>query len=129
MPQRMPATQTMSTATGLDASQQAAVAALTASAPGAEVICIVRSPGNPHPGGEVILLDKASPQLLEQLSAERYAQQQRADVALMAKRTEATPISTPSSRGSLVKNAPIVNVRGGTPSSAADWRPNWLRPK
>jgi hypothetical protein len=128
MPQRMPATPAIGTASPLDANQQAAVAALTSSSPGAEVICIVRSLDDPRAKSEVIVLDRVSPQFIERLSAERFAQQQRQHTSV-AQRTavEATP--APSSRGNVVRNAPIVNVRGGTPAPVADWRPNWLRPR
>jgi thiol-disulfide isomerase/thioredoxin len=128
MPQRMPATQTISTAGQLDANQQAAVAALASATPGAEVICIVRSLDDPRAKSEVIVLDKVSPQFIERLTAERYAQQQR-HLTSVAQRTEATPISALSSRGNVVRNAPIVHVRGVTPAPVADWRPNWMRPR
>jgi hypothetical protein len=127
MPQRMPATATTATATQLDANQQAAVAALASATPGAEVICIVRSLDDPRAKSEVIVLDKVSPQFIERLTAERYAQQQR-HLTSLAQRNSAAPATAAPSRGNVVRNAPIVNVRGGTPSSA-DWRPNWLRPK
>lgn len=128
MPQRMPATQTIGTVGQLDANQQAALAALASATPGAEVICIVRSLDDPRAKSEVIVLDKVSPQFIERLTAERYAQQQR-QLTSLAQRTEATPVSAPPSRGNVVRNAPIVNVRGGTPAPVADWRPNWMRPR
>jgi hypothetical protein len=127
MPQRMPATPTTSIAGQLDPQQQAAVAALTSAAPGAEVICIVRSLDDPRAKSEVIVLDKASPQFIERLSAEHYAQQQR-QLTTVAQRTEA-PAAAPPSRGNVVKNAPLMNVREAKPSPLSDWRPNWMRPR
>ena len=55
-------------------------AALAAVGPGgesAEVICIIRPLSNPRAKSEVIMLDRASPQLLQQLSSDRQAQQAR----------------------------------------------------
>ena len=89
---------------------------------------------DPRAKSEVIVLDKVSPQFIERLTAERYAKQLR-HLTSVAQRTEATPASTTSSatvlapRGTVVRNAPLVNVRGGTPAPVADWRPNWVRPK
>ena len=127
MPQRMPATQTIGIAGQLDANQQAAVAALASAAPGAEVICIVRSLDDPRAKSEVIVLDKASPQFIERLTAERYAQQQR-QLTSVAQRTE-TPSAAAPSRGNVVRNAPLVNVREARSSPISNWRPNWIRPK
>lgn len=139
MPQNMPPTATMATTSTaptaaatattstLDASQQAALATIASRAPGAEVICIVRSPDDPQSRSDVIVLDKVSPEFIQYLSAERSAQQQR--MASIAQRT--TPTATPvaSSGGNVVRNAPLVNVRGGTPAPTATWRPNWVRPR
>lgn len=44
---------------------------------GAEVICIVRSPADPHAKSEVIRLDRASPAFLQQLAVDREAQAAR----------------------------------------------------
>jgi thiol-disulfide isomerase/thioredoxin len=126
MPQRMPATTTSATATGsIDREQNAALATLAAQAPAAELICIIRTPNNPQSAGELIVLDKAPPELIERLAAERLAQRDR-QLAL-AQRTD-TPAPLSSSRGNVVRNTPVVNVRGGNPP-AATWRPNWLRPQ
>jgi hypothetical protein len=55
----------------------AALAELRKVADGAEVICIVRPLANPQAKSEVIMLDRASPAFLQQLSADRHAQQSR----------------------------------------------------
>lgn len=128
MPQRMPATSTASTAAQLDATQQAALATLASATPGAEVICIVRSLDDPRAKTEVIVLDKASPQFLERLTAERYAQNQR-PVTTLAQRKETTTATTLAPRGTVVRDAPIMNVRTTATPPVADWRPNWMRPK
>ncbi len=75
----------------------------------------------------MIVLDKVSPDLIERLAAERLAQRDRHPTSL-AQRSEVSTTPASSSRGNVVRNAPLVNVRGGTPS-AANWRPNWVRPK
>ncbi len=65
---------------GLEALQgvdPAALAELRQVADGAEVICIVRPLANPQAKSEVIMLDRASPAFLQQLSADRQAQQSR----------------------------------------------------
>jgi thiol-disulfide isomerase/thioredoxin len=49
---------------------------------GAEVVCIVRSRRNPQTKSEVIMLDKASPEFLQQLAAEAQSQQGRQETSL-----------------------------------------------
>jgi len=44
---------------------------------GAEVVCIVRSRNNPQTKSEVIMIDKASPEFIEQLAAEAQTQEGR----------------------------------------------------
>jgi hypothetical protein len=48
---------------------------------GAEVICIIRSTADPRTQSEIIVLDRASPKLLEQLAAERSVQGARRPAA------------------------------------------------
>jgi thiol-disulfide isomerase/thioredoxin len=62
---------------GLSASEQAALAEVQKRGDGAEVICIVRSLSNPQAKSEVIMLDRASPAFLQQLSSDRQAQDAR----------------------------------------------------
>ncbi len=55
----------------------AALAAVGPQADVAEVICIIRPLASPNAKSEVIMLDRASPQLLQQLASDRQAQQSR----------------------------------------------------
>ena len=48
----------------------------------AEVICVIRSRHNPQAKSEVIMLDKASPELLQQLAAEAQSLQGRQPTSL-----------------------------------------------
>ena len=50
---------------------------LRAKTDGAEVICIVRSHNDPRAKSEIIVLDRASPEFLEQLTAEQSVQKAR----------------------------------------------------
>lgn len=94
MPPRMPMTRTpaagpdmsvvaTSNAVGeatlqtLSASERATLAELQRVDGDAEVICIVRSRNNPQAKSEIIVLDKASPEFLRQLAAERNPQPAR----------------------------------------------------
>lgn len=61
----------------LSASERATLAELQRVDGDAEVICIVRSRNNPKAKSEIIVLDKASPEFLKQLAAERNPQQDR----------------------------------------------------
>jgi hypothetical protein len=49
---------------------------------GAEVVCIVRSRRDPLAKSEVIMLDKASPEFLQQLAAETQSQEGRQETSL-----------------------------------------------
>jgi S1-C subfamily serine protease len=62
---------------GLSEREQAALAQLRNVPEGAEVICIIRSVDNPQAKSDVIYLDRASPQFLQQLAAERRNQEAR----------------------------------------------------
>jgi len=62
---------------GLGAAGRTAVAELERGADGAEVICIVRTLGNPQARSEVIKLDRASAAFLQQLAADHRAQEAR----------------------------------------------------
>ena len=48
----------------------------------AEVICVIRSRRNPQTKSEVIMLDKASPEFLQQLAAETQSQAGRQETSL-----------------------------------------------
>ncbi len=49
---------------------------------GAEVVCVIRSRSNPQSKSEVIMLDKASPEFIEQLAAETQSQEGRQPTSL-----------------------------------------------
>ena len=62
---------------GLSDSERAVLAELQNRGDGAEVICVVRSLTNPQAKSQVIVLDRASPAFLDQLSSDRAAQDAR----------------------------------------------------
>jgi hypothetical protein len=65
-------------ATGsLSAEETAALAEIRRRAAGAEVICIVRPLSDPRAKSEIIVLDRASPEFLQQLTAEERTQNAR----------------------------------------------------
>ncbi len=67
----------MPVAMGVAAADPAALAQLRKLSDSAEVICIIRPLADPRAKSEVVVLDRASPAFLEQLSADRQAQQSR----------------------------------------------------
>jgi thiol-disulfide isomerase/thioredoxin len=70
-------------AAGLNSSEQAAMDEIRRRLKeGAEVVCIVRSRRNPQSKSEVIMLDKASPEFLQQLAAETQSQEGRQETSL-----------------------------------------------
>ncbi len=73
----MPGPAEMTAAEALQGVNPAALAAVGPGGESAEVICIIRPLSNPRAKSEVIMLDRASPQLLQQLSSDRQAQQAR----------------------------------------------------
>ncbi|MBS0207581.1 MAG: trypsin-like peptidase domain-containing protein [Planctomycetes bacterium] len=66
----VPATQPAS----LQSGEQVLLEQLSAKSEGAELICIVRSLNDPRAKSEIIVLDRASPELLEKLAVERRLQ-------------------------------------------------------
>jgi thiol-disulfide isomerase/thioredoxin len=92
MPSKMPPSGLATTATGLKrpltSEEAAALAELREKARGAEVICIVRPLANPDAKSEIIVLDKASKEFLDQLSLEERGQPSR----------ELTSLEVPSDR-------------------------------
>jgi thiol-disulfide isomerase/thioredoxin len=77
----------MTTADALQGVTPAALAAVGPGGESAEVICIIRPLSNPRAKSEVIMLDRASPQLLQQLATDREAQQSRHLTSLNVRRT------------------------------------------
>ena len=72
----------------LSDNERAALAELRNRGNGAEVICIVRSLNDPRAKSEVIMLDRASPAFLQQLSADRAAQNARHLTSLNVPRSQ-----------------------------------------
>lgn len=62
---------------GMSAEESAALAEIRRRGAGAEVICIVRSLDDPRAKSEIIVLDRASPEFLKQLTADQRLQQAR----------------------------------------------------
>lgn len=85
-------TNTAASGRGLNDAERATIAQLERGSDHAEVICIVRSLNNPQAKSEVIMLDRASSAFLQQLSADRQAQESRHLTSLRSRaRGEATP--------------------------------------
>jgi len=85
-PASMPGPAEMTAADALQGVNPAALAAVGPGGETAEVICIIRPLSNPRAKSEVIMLDRASPQLLQQLSSDRQAQESRHLTSLNVKR-------------------------------------------
>lgn len=79
MPDRMPPTdlEPGKLATALNPREATVLGELKDKSAGAEVICIVRSLTDPRAKSEIIVLDRASPDFLESLAADRERQQGR----------------------------------------------------
>jgi thiol-disulfide isomerase/thioredoxin len=77
----------------LDESQRVALAEVQKRGDGAEVICIVRSLGDPRAKSEVIKLDRASSDFLKQLATDRQAQEARHLTSLQKRRGQGNAAS------------------------------------
>ncbi len=88
-------------ADGLSDRERATLAELRNRGDGAEVICIVRSLTNPQAKSEVIVLDRASPAFLQQLSADSAAQDARHLTSL--RRTQPASIRTAERAGAATR--------------------------
>ncbi|HWB01104.1 MAG TPA: trypsin-like peptidase domain-containing protein [Pirellulales bacterium] len=93
MPGRMPVA-----ASQLSAAEQTALDAIAQRAEGAEVICIVRSLSNPQAKSEIVVLDRASPNFLQQLAADQQRQEQRHLTSLEVAATTPKPKPTWNTR-------------------------------
>ncbi len=102
--------------------EQATLGALAQKGQNAEVICIVRPLNDPQAKSEVIILDRATPAFLRQLSAERSTQDARHLTSLeVARDAGVPPVASPPAARSQATTAPVAGNIG--PSRA--WRPNW----
>ena len=109
-------------AAALNDAQRAAIAQLQKQDDNAEVICIVRSLGNPQAKSEVIMFDHASAALLKQLAVDRDAQSARHLTSLEvparepAVRLGTQPSGRPlrelsSTHGRIAPNSPLPRAR------------------
>jgi thiol-disulfide isomerase/thioredoxin len=80
----------------LDANERATLAELRKRGDNAEVICIVRSLSDPQAKSQVIMLDHASPSFLQQLAADRQAQDARHLTSLNVRRPTSANVSSTS---------------------------------
>jgi thiol-disulfide isomerase/thioredoxin len=82
---------------GLSPSEQAAMEEIRARLKeDAEVICVIRSRRNPQAKSEVIMLDKASPAVLQQIAAEAQALQGRQPTSLEVPQPKQPALEWPS---------------------------------
>jgi S1-C subfamily serine protease len=93
MPERMPdvqlgASSAPAASTRLNAQEATLLGELRSKTAGAEVICIVRSLADPRAKSEIIVLDRASPDFLESLAADRQRQEGRRLTSMSVKRDE-----------------------------------------
>lgn len=82
----------------LDESERATLAELRKRSDSAEVICIVRSLSDPQAKSEVIMLDRASSAFLQQLGADREAQEARHLTSLKVRRQASQDRDPPTDR-------------------------------
>jgi thiol-disulfide isomerase/thioredoxin len=104
----------------LTATEAAALAEIRSRSEGAEVICIVRPLADPRAKSEIIVLDRASPEFLRQLSDERRVNSARhvtsdrvrtePSMGRVARTTQTRPVST-ASKGSRVRGAEGIPQR------------------
>jgi len=94
--------------TGMSPAEQSLAAEFsTLAAGGAEVVCIVRPLADPRAKSKVVVIDRASPEFLQQLAADRRRQDSRF----------VTSFDAPAA-------APATTDDG--PSHAPKWQPNWV---
>ena len=87
-------------ATALSAQETATLAEIRRRGAGAEVICIVRSLADPRAKSEIIVLDRASPEFLEQLSSQARVQQARH----LTSQRQPAPVQQRAARAALRSN-------------------------
>jgi hypothetical protein len=107
----------------LTSQERATLAELQQKSQHAEVICIVRSLNDPQAKSEIIVLDRASPAFLHQLSAERSTQDGRhLTSSFEPAPAPSFPASAPAANGkmSLAGNSGQAN-----PAATRLWQPNW----
>jgi thiol-disulfide isomerase/thioredoxin len=94
--------------TGMSPAEQSLAAELgTLTAGGAEVVCIVRPLSDPRAKSKVVVIDRASPEFLQQLAADRRRQDSRHVTSY-----DAPAASNPATADGL--------------SHAPKWEPNWV---
>jgi hypothetical protein len=116
---------------GLSNEEEAALSEIRGQSDSAEVICIIRSHGDPTAQSEIIVLDKASPGFLQDLAGERRKQ----DARML------TSMTTPKSSGGAERTSsgnprPSSAERVSNPTRQADvparsrstWKPHWRQP-
>jgi thiol-disulfide isomerase/thioredoxin len=120
----------------INQAERGALAAIQQRSSEAEVICIVRSAGDPQSKSEVIVLDKVSAEFLARLAAERNSQDSRHLTSLAVGRSAAVgaTATVPAQHASATAVRPCpVDPKLVTPASnksaAGQWRPQWLKPR
>lgn len=104
---------------GLSAEEAATLSEIRAKARGAEVICVIRSHDDSRSKSEIIVLDHASPEFLEQLASETLRQSERHLTSLDV--SAGTDTGEPSPRVAAAAGAarPAAVLNG--------WLPAWLQ--
>ncbi len=85
---------------------------------GAEVVCIIRPRNKPGAKSEVIMLDRASPEFLERLAAERRLQEGLCPTSLETTRPRKKLLEWSASDGMTVSNPPYVPLSTSASSHA-----------
>ncbi|MCD4727624.1 MAG: trypsin-like peptidase domain-containing protein [Pirellulales bacterium] len=85
---------------------------------GAEVVCIIRPRNKPGAKSEVIMLDRASPEFLERLAAERRLQEGLCPTSLETTRPRKKLLEWSVSDGMTVSNPPYVPLSTSASSHA-----------
>jgi thiol-disulfide isomerase/thioredoxin len=130
----------------LSPQERATLGVLAQKSQNAEVICIVRSLNDPQAKSEIIVIDRASPAFLHQLSSEQDVQAARrltsfevprgrpteqGGASAAANVSPAGPLANPPAGSQRTArpsapNAPACsNPAAGVTSDAPGWRPNW----
>jgi hypothetical protein len=117
---------------GLSTEEAAALSEIRNQSDSAEVICIIRSHGDPTAQSEIIVLDKASPGFLQNLAGERRKQDSRMLTSLTTPKTKNSgrPSHTGDARRPTVPSQ-AANPARTTPAPArktTTWKPHWRQP-
>jgi thiol-disulfide isomerase/thioredoxin len=93
---------------------------------GAEVVCIIRSLTDPRAKSQVVVLDRATPQFLQQLADDRRRQEARTTTSFETSIAERAPLVPPTDHATPIVASPSAQ-ESVAPVTAPSWLPTWKR--